>query len=87
MYVQNTNLAILFFIWNSPVGGKLTWRLQTADQIPLKEDECQTGSERITKAMKSDISHGTDATIRSMIQSTKTSPGKNKSQKQQIPLQ
>ena len=37
--------------------------------------------------MKSNISHGTDATIRSMIQSTKTSPGKNKSQKQQIPLQ
>ena len=39
-------------------------------QIPLEEDECQTGSERITKAMKSNISHGTDATIRSMMQNT-----------------
>ena len=35
-----------------------------------EENDYQTGSERVTKAMESNTSHGTDATIRKIAQHT-----------------
>ena len=45
---------------------------QPISQTPLEENEYQTGSERVAKAMRSNNSQGTDATIRNMMQNTHT---------------